>query len=62
VQAPASASGSAAAISGRDYSYVGRDMRHILVLVIVLVGIELVLWGVLTHTAAGDFVYNLVRV
>ena len=46
----------------RDFSYVGSDLRRILILAVGLVGIELALWFLFTHTGVGNQVYNLVKV
>ena len=46
----------------RDLSYVAGDLRRILILAIVLVGLEFLLWFLFTHTGVGNQVYNLVRV
>ncbi|HEY2003835.1 MAG TPA: hypothetical protein VGH44_01850 [Candidatus Saccharimonadia bacterium] len=53
-----------AAVAGptRDFSYVSVDLGRIAVLAVVLVGLELVLWLLFTHTGVGNTVYNLVNV
>jgi hypothetical protein len=45
----------------RDFSYVTKDMRRISLLVIVLVGIEILLWYLFGHSGAGAAVYRLIR-
>lgn len=46
----------------RDFSYVAADLRRILVLAVVLVGVEVALWFLFTHSGVGNQVYNIVRV
>lgn len=46
---------------GRDFSYVGTDLRRILVIGGSLVLGEVVLWYLFGHTSLGTHVYNLVR-
>ena len=53
-----------AAVAGtpsRDFSYVGRDLRRISLLLLCLVTLELVLWFLFSHTGLGNAVYNLVQ-
>jgi hypothetical protein len=53
-----------AAVGGapsRDFSYVGRDLRRISILLLSLVVLELVLWYLFSHTGLGNAVYNLVQ-
>lgn len=52
----------APASAGRDFSYVAGDMKRIGIAAVLLVALELVLYYVLTHTSAGDVIYNLVKV
>ena len=60
--APARARQAVAAGPTRDFSYVGGDLRRIMILAVVLVGIEFALWFLFTHTGVGNQVYNLVKV
>lgn len=60
--APAKARQAVAAGPTRDFSYVVSDLRRILVLAVVLVGLELVLWYLFTHTGIGHQAYSLVKV
>jgi hypothetical protein len=45
---------------GRDFSYVGSDLRRIVIMAVALVAIEVGLWALLAHTQLGDIVYRLV--
>lgn len=47
---------------GRDFSYVQKDIRRIAVMAVALVTIELVIYGLLTHTPAGETLYRMVNV
>lgn len=64
---PATPSGVTKAITGagnvteRDFSYVGGDLRKILVLAVSLMAVELVLWFLFGHTGLGNAVYQAVR-
>jgi len=60
--APARARQAVAVGPTRDFNYVGGDLRRILILAVALVGIELVLWFLFTHTGVGNQVYSLVKV
>jgi hypothetical protein len=54
----------AAVIGGttqRDFSYVGRDLRRIVLLGSTLILLQLVLWYLFDHTGLGSSVYNLVQ-
>ena len=51
-----------AGASGRDFSYVGTDLRRIGVMAGLLVALELALYYVLVYTPAGTAIYNLVKV
>ncbi len=48
--------------SGRDFSYVGRDVRRIGIYAVSLVALEVLLWFLFGHTGLGATVYNLVQV
>lgn len=66
-KAPAVPAGVTKAVTGsgsvaeRDFSYVGGDLRKILVLAVSLVAVELVLWFLFGHTGLGNAVYQAVR-
>jgi hypothetical protein len=47
---------------GRDFSYVGSDLRRIGVMAALLVALELALYYVLVYTPAGAAIYSLVKV
>ncbi len=51
-----------AGVSGRDFSYVGSDLRRIGIMAGALVALELALYYVLIYTPAGAAIYNLVKV
>jgi hypothetical protein len=51
-----------AGAGGRDFSYVGSDLRRIAVMAGALVVLELVLYYVLVYTPAGTAIYSLVKV
>ena len=59
--APAALAGSAA-ILHHEYSYVGPDLRRVLLLAGALVVLELVLWYLFENTGLGSAIYNLVNV
>ena len=42
-------------------TFVRGEVRRVLVLAGIIVGIEIVLWWLLDHTAIGPHVYNLVK-
>lgn len=46
---------------GRDFSYVGRDMRRLLGFSGVLVAVEIALWLVVEFTAFGTHIYNSIK-
>jgi hypothetical protein len=48
--------------AGRDFSYVGADLRRIMVMAAFLIALEVALWGLLGHTGLGNSVYQLVKV
>jgi len=50
------------AVTTRDFSYVSIDLARIAVLAVLLVGLELVLWLLFTHTGVGSAVYSFVKV
>jgi hypothetical protein len=50
----------AAAGNHRDYSYVGSDMRRIVVLAGTLVGVELAIYYLVSHSALGITLSHLV--
>ena len=45
--------------AGRDFSYVTGDLRRIGIMAIILIGIELVFYYLLTHTTLGSLISNL---
>ncbi len=51
-----------AAVGARDFSYVAKDLRRIVVMVGSLVLIELAFYYVLTFTSLGASIYQLVKV
>ncbi len=51
-----------AAATARDFSYVGKDLRRIVVFALGLIALELALWGLLGHTSLGDAVFRFVQV
>lgn len=46
---------------GERWDYVRRDVRHITMLAIACVGVELLLWWVLSFTSVGPQIYNLIQ-
>jgi len=61
--APAAGRSSApTAVVGRDFSYVGKDLRRIAVMAVSLVALEFVLYYLLVHTSVGTTVYSFVNV
>ena len=46
----------------RDFSYVGHDLRRILVLGGGLIFFLLILWYLFGHTGLGPAVYNLIKI
>ena len=60
--AAAPALAEAATVAGRDFSYVGTDLRRVGVLAASLLALELVLWYLFGHTGVGNVVYNLFQV
>jgi len=60
--APTKARQTAVAVTTRDFSYVSIDLARIAVLAVLLVGLELVLWLLFTHTGVGSAVYSFVKV
>jgi hypothetical protein len=48
----------AAVAPGRDFSYVGVDLRRLAILAVSLVVVEIVLWALLTYTGIGSTVYG----
>jgi hypothetical protein len=58
----ASVAAASAVAAGRDFSYVGTDLRRLASLMVGLVALEAVLWYLLNHTGVGDVVFNLIQV
>ena len=48
--------------SGRDFSYVSKDIKRLSLLAGGLLAIEIILWYVMGHTGLGNAVYNLVKI
>jgi hypothetical protein len=46
----------------RDFSYVAGDMKRIGWFAVGLIGLELGLYYLMTHTSLGQAIYNLVKV
>ena len=65
LQSPASVPARAMTGSGttteRDFSYVGADLRKILILAACLISAELVLWILFSHTGMGTKVYQVIQ-
>ena len=49
-------------VAGRNFAYVGHDLRRVGLLGGGLVAVELILWWAFGHTGLGNAVYNLVHV
>ena len=49
-------------VAGRNFAYVGHDLRRVGLLGGGLVAVELILWWAFGHTGLGNEVYNLVHV
>ncbi len=59
---PASASASLAVGSVvRDFGYVGRDLKQLLVFATGLIVLELALWLAVDYTPLGNIIYNLIK-
>ena len=50
-----------AAGSGRDFSYVNRDLRRVGILAFGLIAFEVALWYAFNHTGLGSTVYGLIK-
>jgi hypothetical protein len=48
-------------LTERDFSYVGRDLRKVLILAASLIAAELVLWVLFSHTGLGTKVYQVIQ-
>lgn len=56
-----SAASKATVGTDRDFSYVGKDLRHIAILAVSLILFEFVLSYVFNHTGLGASVNNLIK-
>jgi hypothetical protein len=54
--------GVAVATAGRDFSYVGKDLKRIIILMAALVVLEFALWGLMSRTGLGSWVQDLIKV
>lgn len=45
----------------RDFSYVGRDLKQLLVFATGLIVLELALWLAVDYTPLGNVLYNLIK-
>lgn len=51
-----------AGVADSRWSYVAGDVRRILIISAVCIGIELLLWYVLSSTPAGPAIYRLIQI
>jgi hypothetical protein len=48
-------------MSEHDFSYVGKDLKHIAILAVALVAFEFGLAYLFNHTGIGDVVYTIIK-
>lgn len=49
-------------IDAEQHKYVKKDVSHIVVIALILIGVMLLLWFILDKTSLGESVYRLIRV
>ncbi len=62
IYTPASSRNYAAHTTDARLSYVGRDVRRVVVLVSAATALELALWLAFNHTGLGAAVYRLIKI